>query len=75
MEKAKSAVKSYCSIDSWKRRVPITLWLPKYELSFTVSDAIAGLTVGMTIIPQGLAYASIAKLSIEVGANNPFNEF
>lgn len=29
-------------------------------------DAIAGLTVGLTVIPQGLAYAQIAELSPEV---------
>ncbi|XP_072043025.1 sodium-independent sulfate anion transporter-like [Amphiura filiformis] len=72
MESVQNVISSYCSMDSWKRRVPILNWLPKYQLNYTVSDAIAGLTVGMTIIPQGLAYASIAKLSIEYGLYSAF---
>lgn len=32
-------------------------------------DAIAGLTVGLTVIPQGLAYAKIANLPPQVFIN------
>ena len=64
--KAKRAIKDYCSVDSWKDRFPITRWLPQYKPSKGISDIIAGLTVGLTVLPQGLAYASIAKLPLEV---------
>ena len=64
--KVKGAVKGYCSVDAWKDRFPITRWLPLYKPSKGVSDMIAGLTVGLTVLPQGLAYASIAKLPLEV---------
>ncbi|XP_047024578.1 sodium-independent sulfate anion transporter-like isoform X1 [Helicoverpa zea] len=56
-----------CSTDSWKRRLPITIWLPKYSLEYLLRDAIAGITVGLTSIPQGIAYAMVAGLPPQVG--------
>ena len=35
-----------------KKKLPITSWLPNYNLDFAVSDVIAGVTVGLTVIPQ-----------------------
>ena len=35
-----------------KSRIPILTWLPKYSLDWLVSDMIAGITVGLTVIPQ-----------------------
>ncbi|XP_071498153.1 sodium-independent sulfate anion transporter-like [Diadema antillarum] len=52
----------YCSRERWMQRFPFTSWLPKYRPRTAVNDLIAGLTVGLTVLPQGLAYASIAKL-------------
>ena len=48
------------------RRLPIVTWLPTYNWSFAVFDLIAGITVGLTIIPQSIAYASVAGLPLEV---------
>uniref|UniRef100_A0A2A4IZE9 SLC26A/SulP transporter domain-containing protein n=1 Tax=Heliothis virescens TaxID=7102 RepID=A0A2A4IZE9_HELVI len=56
-----------CSMDSWKRRLPITIWLPKYSCEYLLRDAIAGITVGLTSIPQGIAYAMVAGLPPQVG--------
>ena len=39
-------------------------WLPKTTTSSAVSDLIAGLTVATMLIPQGMAYASLAGLSL-----------
>lgn len=50
-----------------KRRLPILEWLPKYSAGALIQDVIAGLTVGLTAIPQGLAYAVIAGLPPEYG--------
>ena len=47
-------------------KVPITQWLPKYDVSCLISDAIAGITVGLTVIPQGIAYAGVAELPAQV---------
>lgn len=49
------------------RKFPITDWLPQYNLSFAISDLIAGLTVGLTVIPQGIAYAIVAGLPPQYG--------
>ena len=41
-------------------RLPIVRWLRSYSISFAVRDLIAGLTVGLMVLPQGLAYARVA---------------
>jgi len=48
------------------KKLPIINWLPQYNASKAVSDSIAGLTVGLTLIPQGLAMASVAGLPMQV---------
>ena len=50
------------------RKLPITHWLPKYNVEYFVSDLIAGITVGLTVIPQGIAYALVAELPPQVSA-------
>ncbi|CAH2233541.1 jg15512, partial [Pararge aegeria aegeria] len=46
---------------------PIIEWLPKYSGTLLIQDIIAGITVGLTAIPQGIAYAIVAGLSPEYG--------
>lgn len=41
---------------------PILQWLPNYKRSDLNGDLFAGLTVGVMLIPQGMAYALIAGL-------------
>lgn len=48
------------------RRLPILAWLPKYNSEKCLSDVIAGVTVGLTVMPQGLAYATLAGLEPQV---------
>jgi sodium-independent sulfate anion transporter 11 len=48
-------------------KVPIVQWLPRYHPSWLLHDFIAGLTIGVMLIPQGLAYAKIATIPIENG--------
>ena len=45
-----------------ERVFPIVTWLPKYDGRKAVADAIAGITVGLTVLAQGLAYATVAGL-------------
>ena len=45
-----------------KKIIPILEWLPNYEKSFLKGDLIAGITVGIILIPQGIAYALISGL-------------
>ena len=45
-----------------KELIPILEWLPNYNSSRFKGDFIAGLTVSIILIPQGIAYALIAGL-------------
>ena len=45
-----------------KKNIPIFDWLPNYKASSFRGDLIAGITVGIVLIPQGIAYALIAGL-------------
>lgn len=45
-----------------KNRLPILTWLPNYKKSDLKGDIFGGLTVGVMLIPQGMAYAMIAGL-------------
>lgn len=48
------------------KRIPILGWLPKYSGEDAVGDLVAGITVGLTVIPQALAYSGIAGLPAAV---------
>ena len=45
-----------------KSLIPILEWLPNYKKEYLGGDLSAGLTVGIMLIPQGMAYAMIAGL-------------
>lgn len=42
--------------------LPFLQWLPYYKKEYLVKDLVAGLTVGIVLIPQSMAYAMIAGL-------------
>ena len=46
---------------------PAATWLPSYTRSDWRGDWPAGLTVGIMLIPQGMAYAMIAGLPVVYG--------
>ncbi len=48
------------------KRLPVLQWLPKYSTKDVVPDLLAGISVGITVIPQGLAYATLAGLPPQV---------
>ena len=48
-------------------KVPFISWLPHYNWRWALNDVIAGVTVGVMFIPQGLAYAKIANIPVEHG--------
>lgn len=52
--------------------VSIINWLPKYTKFNAVSDIVAGFTVGLTLMPQSIAYASLAGLSAQYGLYSAF---
>ncbi|KAF9206445.1 hypothetical protein BGZ59_011669 [Podila verticillata] len=48
-------------------RLPIIKWLPKYNRPWAVRDIIAGVTVGLIVVPQGMSYAKVAGLPVQHG--------
>ncbi|KAK2581784.1 hypothetical protein KPH14_002262 [Odynerus spinipes] len=50
-----------------KRYLSIAQWLPKYNQFQAISDLIAGITIGLTMIPQSIAYAALAGLTAQYG--------
>uniref|UniRef100_A0A1A8F1X7 Solute carrier family 26, member 11 n=1 Tax=Nothobranchius korthausae TaxID=1143690 RepID=A0A1A8F1X7_9TELE len=60
---------SYRTLKSW---LPIFCWLPKYNLTHLKMDLLAGLTVGLTTVPQALAYAEVAGLPVQYGLYSAF---
>jgi len=61
-----SRLKQLQSWPEWKKLIwatfPVCTWIPKYELQHLRHDLFAGITSGITVIPQGLAYSYIAGL-------------
>lgn len=51
---------------------PILTWLPAYNLAWLRMDVLAGLTVGLTVVPQALAYAEVAGLPVQYGLYSSF---
>ena len=53
--------------------LPILSWLPSYDVRSTLlADALAGVTVGLMVIPQGLGFATIAGVPQVYGLYSAF---
>ena len=52
---------------SFASLVPSATWLPAYERKWLAKDLVGGLAAGAVVIPQAMAYATIADLPVEVG--------
>ncbi|GHC70038.1 sodium-independent anion transporter [Pseudorhodoferax aquiterrae] len=50
----------------WRRFFPFLAW-PRPDRATLQGEAIAGLTVGMMVIPQGVAYAALAGMPLVTG--------
>ena len=55
-----------------KKVLPCSDWLPQYNASWLYGDVIAGITVGILIIPQAIAYAKLASLPVQYGLYTAF---
>lgn len=42
--------------------LPILTWMPRYRPIDFLYDAVSGVTVALTLMPQAIAYASLAGL-------------
>ena len=72
-EGCKSVYRRTFNMKSVRNRMPILKWMPTYTWEMLSKDLIAGVTVGLTAIPQGMAYGSLAGLPLQVkkGILNP----
>jgi SulP family sulfate permease len=50
-----------------KKYIPILSWLPAYQAPWLRGDLLAGVTTAAVVIPQAMAYATLAGLPVEVG--------
>ncbi|XP_003400635.1 sodium-independent sulfate anion transporter-like [Bombus affinis] len=55
-----------------KNRIPVLNWLPLYRTKDALGDLVAGFTVGLTLIPQAIAYAGLAGLTPQYGLYSAF---
>ncbi|KAJ3094991.1 hypothetical protein HDU96_001377 [Phlyctochytrium bullatum] len=52
---------------------PVLGWLPRYNTTWLIGDLIAGVTVGLVVIPQAIAYSSkLAGLPAQYGLYSSF---
>ncbi|XP_037046228.1 sodium-independent sulfate anion transporter-like isoform X2 [Bradysia coprophila] len=61
-----------CTRETVINRFPIIKWLPRYQLNYLYNDTIAGISVALTAIPQGIAYAVVAGLDPQYGLYSEF---
>ncbi|TDL27441.1 high affinity sulfate permease [Rickenella mellea] len=60
------------SIGYVKSVFPIARWIRRYNLGWLSGDVVAGLTVGMVLVPQSMSYAQIATLPSQYGLYSAF---
>jgi sodium-independent sulfate anion transporter 11 len=60
------------AIDYVTRLFPIIGWITRYNLGWLTGDLIAGITVGIVLVPQGMSYATIATLPVQYGLYSSF---
>ncbi|XP_059764695.1 sodium-independent sulfate anion transporter isoform X5 [Balaenoptera ricei] len=60
------------STATMQKRLPFLAWLPDYTWHALKMDFIAGISVGLTVIPQALAYAEVAGLPPQYGLYSAF---
>ncbi|KAG5853528.1 hypothetical protein ANANG_G00026930 [Anguilla anguilla] len=69
---ARDRLATCLSLATLKMWFPILGWLPRYNRTWLQMDLIAGATVGLTTVPQALAYAEVAGLPVQYGLYSAF---
>lgn len=62
-------IRSAFTCKNISKRLPILQWLPVYTSDDCVGDLLAGITVGLTLIPQSMSFAALAGLPPQVNTN------
>ncbi|ORX93164.1 hypothetical protein K493DRAFT_181305, partial [Basidiobolus meristosporus CBS 931.73] len=52
--------------------LPFVTWAPHYNKKWLIGDLIAGITIGILIVPQALAYAQLATVPLQYGLYSSF---
>lgn len=55
-----------------KSLFPFLSWMGHYNLQWFSGDIVAGITIGAVVVPQGMAYALLAKLEPQFGLYSSF---
>ncbi|KAJ2939839.1 hypothetical protein O0L34_g18034 [Tuta absoluta] len=53
-------------------RLPVLRWAPRYDREAAAADLVAGVTLGLTLVPQSIAYAALANLPVQYGLYSSF---
>ncbi|KAI9577480.1 hypothetical protein GQX74_014864 [Glossina fuscipes] len=70
--KLRVALTTCCRPQTIVQKFPIISWFPRYQWSYLLQDFIAGFTVGLTTIPQAIAYGVVAGLEPQYGLYSAF---
>jgi solute carrier family 26 (sodium-independent sulfate anion transporter), member 11 len=68
----KRQMSKICTANTILDRFPIIALVRNYKLGFLYNDVVAGISVGLTAIPQSIAYAAIAGIDTKYGLNAAF---
>ena len=63
---AAKKARNTCTTSTLLQRFPGVNWARNYNLDCFIGDLIAGLTTALTVIPQGIGYAPLAGLPLQV---------
>ncbi|XP_012530360.1 sodium-independent sulfate anion transporter isoform X1 [Monomorium pharaonis] len=72
LQHARRRAKAICTKKTLYKRLPVLNWLPRYNGQDALGDLVAGITVGLTVIPQSLAYSNVAGLPPQYGLYGSF---
>ncbi|CAG0890296.1 unnamed protein product [Darwinula stevensoni] len=67
-----ACLRRVCTVKTVQNKFPIIKWLPQYNIEKLAYDVIAGFTIGLTVIPQAIAYAAVATLELQYGLYSSF---
>ncbi|XP_060802824.1 sodium-independent sulfate anion transporter [Amyelois transitella] len=54
------------------RRLPVLRWARRYDRLAAAADLVAGVTLGLMLVPQSIAYAALAERPVQYGLYSSF---